>query len=86
MPASKVKVVDTVGAGDTFCGYLAAGPYGGVALEEAVRLGLIAASRAWAGHGAQASLAARPLIASIRSIATPQDSAKVVCSFDTSTA
>lgn len=56
VPALKVDPVDTVGAGDTFCGYLAAGFDAGLALEEAVRRAAIAASLACLGPGAQPAI------------------------------
>ena len=53
VPALKVDPVDTVGAGDTFCGYLAAGLDGGLGLEEAMRRAAVAASLACLKPGAQ---------------------------------
>lgn len=51
--ALKVEPVDTVGAGDTFCGYLAAGLDRGLGLEEAMRRAAVAASLACLKPGAQ---------------------------------
>jgi len=53
VPALKVEPVDTVGAGDTFCGYLAAGLDRGLDLEEAMRQAAVAASLACLKPGAQ---------------------------------
>jgi ribokinase len=53
VPALKVEPVDTVGAGDTFCGYLAAGLDRGLSLEEAMRRAAVAASLACLKPGAQ---------------------------------
>jgi ribokinase len=53
VPALKVTPVDTVGAGDTFCGYLAAGLDSGLTLEQAMRRAAIAASLACLKPGAQ---------------------------------
>ena len=48
--------VDTVGAGDTFCGYLAAGIDNGLPFEEALRRAAVAGSLACLKHGAQPSI------------------------------
>lgn len=56
VPALKVEPVDTVGAGDTFCGYLAAGLDRGLGLEEAMRRAAVAASLACLKPGAQPSV------------------------------
>ena len=53
VPALKVDPVDTVGAGDTFCGYLAAGLDQGLDLEAAMRRAAVAASLACLKPGAQ---------------------------------
>lgn len=53
VPALKVTPVDTVGAGDTFCGYLAAGLDAGLDLEAAMRRAATAASLACLKSGAQ---------------------------------
>ncbi|MGV3492069.1 MAG: ribokinase [Devosia sp.] len=53
VPALKVTPVDTVGAGDTFCGYLAAGLDAGLDLETAMRRAVTAASLATLKPGAQ---------------------------------
>lgn len=54
--ALKIEPVDTVGAGDTFCGYLAAGLDGGLELEQAMRRAAAAASLACLKRGAQPSI------------------------------
>ncbi len=56
VPALKVDPVDTVGAGDTFCGYLAAGLDAGLDLEAAMRRAATAASLAVLKPGAQPSV------------------------------
>jgi ribokinase len=56
VPAYKVEPVDTVGAGDTFCGYLAAGLDSGLGLEEAMRRAAVAASLACLKPGAQPAI------------------------------
>lgn len=54
--AHKVKPVDTVGAGDTFCGYLAAGLDAGYSLEAALRRAAVAGSLACLKPGAQPAI------------------------------
>lgn len=61
-PALSIKPVDTVGAGDTFCGYLAAGLDAGLALEAAMRRAATAASLACLKPGAQPAI---PLAAEV---------------------
>lgn len=56
VPALKVKPVDTVGAGDTFCGYLAAGLDKGLELEAAMQRAAVAASLACLKAGAQPAI------------------------------
>lgn len=56
VPALKVDPVDTVGAGDTFCGYLAAGLDAGLELEQAMRRAAAAASLACLKPGAQPAI------------------------------
>jgi ribokinase len=53
VPALKVTPVDTVGAGDTFCGYLGAGLDAGLGLEAAMKRAAVAASLACLKPGAQ---------------------------------
>jgi ribokinase len=53
VPALKVEPVDTVGAGDTFCGYLGAGLDAGLGLEVAMKRAAVAASLACLKPGAQ---------------------------------
>ena len=62
VPALKVKPIDTVGAGDTFCGYLAASLASGLPLEQALRRATAAASLACLKEGAQPSI---PLAAEV---------------------
>jgi ribokinase len=54
--ALKVTPVDTVGAGDTFCGYLAAGLSTGLSLEGALSRAATAASLACLKPGAQPAI------------------------------
>lgn len=51
-----IKPVDTVGAGDTFCGYFAAGLQSGHTLQEALRRAAVAGSLACLKPGAQPSI------------------------------
>lgn len=51
-----IEPVDTVGAGDTFCGYLAAGLEAGLALPDALRRAAAAGSLACLKPGAQPSI------------------------------
>jgi ribokinase len=62
VPALEVTPVDTVGAGDTFCGYLAAALASGLPLEQALRRAAAAASLACLKEGAQPSI---PLAAEV---------------------
>lgn len=52
----KVEPVDTVGAGDTFCGYFAASLEGGLAFDRALRRAAVAGSLACTKAGAQPSI------------------------------
>lgn len=54
--AMKITPVDTVGAGDTFCGYLGAGLHAGLPLETALKRASIAGSLACLKPGAQPSI------------------------------
>lgn len=56
VPAFKVKVVDTTGAGDAFIGGFAAAVLRGLGLEEAVRYGSACGALATTKFGAQPSL------------------------------
>ena len=56
VPTLKVTPVDTVGAGDTFCGYLAAGLAGGLPLEHAMKSAAAAGALACLKPGAQPSI------------------------------
>ncbi|MDB5621665.1 MAG: ribokinase [Devosia sp.] len=56
VPALPITPLDTVGAGDTFCGYLAAGLDAGLDLEAAVRRATVAASLACLKPGAQPAI------------------------------
>ena len=56
VPALKVTPIDTVGAGDTFVGYLAAGLDAGLALDAAMRRAATAASLACLAPGAQPAI------------------------------
>ncbi|MCS6760093.1 MAG: ribokinase, partial [Candidatus Devosia euplotis] len=56
IPALPIKPIDTVGAGDTFCGYLAAGLNAGLDLETALRRAAAAGSLACLKSGAQPAI------------------------------
>jgi ribokinase len=56
VPALKVVAIDTVGAGDTFCGYLAASLSAGMSLETALKRAAVAGSLACLKPGAQPSI------------------------------
>ncbi|RLP27680.1 ribokinase [Mesorhizobium sp. YM1C-6-2] len=56
VPALKITPVDTVGAGDTFCGYLGAGLDVGLPLEETLRRAAAAGSLACLKPGAQPAI------------------------------
>lgn len=56
VPALPIEPLDTVGAGDTFCGYFAAGLDAGLSLERALRRAAAAASLACLKPGAQAAI------------------------------
>ncbi|HZY51035.1 MAG TPA: ribokinase [Devosia sp.] len=56
VPALAIEPVDTVGAGDTFVGYLAAGLDAGLDLEGAMQRAAVAASLACLKPGAQPSI------------------------------
>jgi ribokinase len=59
VPALAIDAVDTVGAGDTFCGYLAAGLAEGMPLGEALGLASAAAGLACTKRGAQPAIPER---------------------------
>lgn len=56
VPAMKITPVDTVGAGDTFCGYLAQGLEAGLPLRDAIHRAGVAGSLACLKPGAQPSI------------------------------
>ncbi|WP_404400319.1 ribokinase [Pelagibacterium halotolerans] len=62
VPALKIKPVDTVGAGDTFVGYLAAGLAEGKALKSALELAATAAGLACLKPGAQPAIPTRDVV------------------------
>lgn len=59
LPAPVVDVVDTTGAGDAFCGAMAAALAAGLDLVAAARLGVVTGSLATTRHGAQPSIPTR---------------------------
>ena len=56
VPALEITPVDTVGAGDTFCGYLGAGLSSGLSLQEALKRAAVAGSLACLKPGAQPAI------------------------------
>ena len=56
VPALKIAPVDTVGAGDTFCGYFGAGLAAGLPLEQTLRRAAAAGSLACLKPGAQPAI------------------------------
>jgi ribokinase len=56
IPTLSVDAVDTTGAGDTFCGYLASGLASGLPLENAARRGCLAAALSTTRAGAVPSI------------------------------
>lgn len=67
VPALAVTPVDTTGAGDTFCGYFAAGLDQGLGLEAAMRLAAVAASLACLKPGAQPAVPYRKEVEAVLS-------------------
>jgi ribokinase len=65
VPALAVKAVDTVGAGDAFCGYLAAGLGEGMPLSDALALASTAAGLACTKAGAQPAIPQRAEVAAL---------------------
>ena len=64
-PAPKVKVRDTVGAGDCFTGWLAVGVGEGLSIPDAIRRALVAASLAVTRPGAQPGMPLRDEVLSL---------------------
>lgn len=62
VPAIRVQAVDATGAGDTFCGALAASLAQGASLELALRFAVVAASLSVEHHGAVPSIPFRAAI------------------------
>jgi ribokinase len=56
MPSLEITPVDTVGAGDTFCGYFGAGLDAGMSLEDALRRAAVAGALACLKPGAQPAI------------------------------
>ncbi|WP_159586976.1 ribokinase [Chelativorans xinjiangense] len=59
VPTLSITPVDTVGAGDTFCGYLAAGLADGLPLKDALRRAAVAGALACLEPGAQPAIPIR---------------------------
>lgn len=64
-PSLKIEPVDTVGAGDTFTGYLAASIDGGVEFDDALKTAAAAASIACLARGAQPAM---PMIEEVKEV------------------
>tara|TARA_R110002110_G_scaffold10383_7_gene51012 strand:+ start:3142 stop:4068 length:927 start_codon:yes stop_codon:yes gene_type:complete len=71
VPAPKVEVIDTVGAGDAFCGALAAALADSKALPEALAFASAAGGLACRRHGAQAGLATKSEITELAASLKP---------------
>lgn len=67
IPTLAVDAVDTTGAGDTFCGYLASGLASGLPLESAARRGCLAAALSTTRSGAVPSI---PTSAEVEGLST----------------
>ena len=65
-PALAVQTIDTVGAGDTFCGYLAAALSEGEPLVKALAISAAAGSLACTRSGAQPSIPQRQEVEAVR--------------------
>ena len=63
-PALTVSPVDTTGAGDSFCGALAARLAGGASMDDAIRWAIVAGGLATTAHGAIPSIPDATAIAS----------------------
>lgn len=59
VPSHKVNAIDAVGAGDTFCGYLATGLLEGQSIENVLKLAVAAGALACTKSGAQPAVPAR---------------------------
>ena len=70
-PASQVKVVDTVGAGDAFNGALVTALAAGLTLETAVTAAVQAGAAACTGQGARAALPRAADVPALRTPVTP---------------
>lgn len=66
IPAPEVKVVDTTGAGDAFCGAMAAGLAAGLDPVAAAEIGVITGSLSTTRHGAQPSVPTRAEVEAFR--------------------
>lgn len=69
VPALEITPVDTVGAGDTFVGYLAAGLDAGLGLEAAMKCAAVAASLACLKPGAQPAIPMAAEVAAAMNVA-----------------
>src|SRR5690606_32952560 len=73
VPAHRVTPVDTVGAGDTFCGYLAAALGAGLPLATALRRAAVAGSLACLHPGAQPAIPTQAAVDAVLGQATLGD-------------
>jgi ribokinase len=72
-PSPQVTAVDTTGAGDTFCGALAAGLDTGLSLESSVRRAVVAGSLAVTAIGARSGMPTNAELAGVLGAQGPVD-------------
>jgi ribokinase len=73
VPAPRVRLVDSTGAGDALCGAIAAELAGGAFFADAVRTGVRAGAIAVTAPGARGAIATRAMLASSEFVEQPPD-------------